>query len=1245
MYESMTSELNNKLSIAQTKASAEVSKGQQIGSAIQQLGDAVTKGMGYYAQATYNSEKYDRQKMLADGQENFYYDENGDINPNAVKDYSAWVDQNLDEWAASKGGMMKGLLGEYRQSFKDDAIKSFDENLILKIDAKNQLAAQQTWTNAISAFTDDDNDLSLFEMPEIYKTSYTNGEFVVTKEKIKIQNLYDTESDNLSPKQKRFNQLLNILYESQCLIKDQDTAKAFVDSKMEDIEKSIISDEMYKLIDDWTIKGVENPDGTRTFMSKYETAQAVKSLYLEGIDKPYTTGKFTGTEAYNYSQMADEFVNTIWTNQENLVSEKFQAEILPEMIAYQNNKIEFTEKDFDEIIGRHGIDPRFATKVKVPYQDTFRRNETMVDLREWFANGTPSDALYSEMKQYIAYDYENGEWIYDSDAGWGLMSGGIVSVDEEIYNASVKYGAKEKAAQELSDLGKSIQSASAKYDSSITEYVVASTSNYSRGTDATRGIVDVSNGALAIMEKEYTNISGNKFDYSNYLSEDPLAEIENYAIAHKTSYKKVVSDIKALAEKEGIDYYAAYSKVLSSDNEHMNNQMQFDLTRMKEEAISNSTINTVYGDVYLYQLSTPDGVSSGTVDEYINNVSHYYLNNDGFDKIVSDKKSLEMQKAYYNGDINEEGVPKDFNSTAYKNLQDEVIRESVQKDVTTRQQTIKSQIEDTQSAKVSNLCGFGFMKVLNMFGEKNPDGSPIDINQIRNSVLSSNQYTPEEKDTIIWMMGSDIALALLGSMGFTGVSSESKEVLGDVAQNSIDVYGDVKNWLESLDGPIAENCALSLMKFVKENEQRLGDDWTAWGRELSNYVSKAKEIASDYFVEMCVNTSGKIKNSVSAKNADTFSNDFLNDIALSGRDYNSDLNQKYGLSDLVTSWVNGDIALTGNLSEVTLFDRMADMDFDECVMTSMRIAAQLLGKDGQLYEGKNLNRVVAEMKEVMFDTNGKFKYGNAKAEAMAEDYGLITALASLIYNYADASKKLVGKVGKTDTYEYVGTIGYPTKINADGTIQTSRGASVSIGYKSDKSTEKVLTLVPKNAAAGSGGINIDDISFSLVEKLSRVASERAEDTDVFFDAYTRHMGSIYFAHESEFADEDYHLYGDGIDYKTYTWTEMCYAAQDAGQQIDMSDYHLTRDDDGKLQFDPAYYSSYFDEDKIPVLYSGVSINGLNLNYSFSLDANSTFNNTNPYDVSSSVPTKTMIETIADEMDKAFPVMPTYNFTM
>ena len=311
MYDSMVSELNNRLSVANVKAQSEVSKGQQIGNALTQLGDAVTKGMSYYAQSTFNNEKYDQQKILSNGEKDFYYDENGNINPNAVRDYTQWVDQRLDEWANSKGGLMKGLMNDYRQTIKDSAIKSFDENMILRMGAQNELIAQSTWSKAIEAFPDENVDLSIFDMPEIYRYTYKNGEFVIDKEKVAVQNLYDTESEDLTPQEKRFNQLLNILYESRCLVSDQDTAKAYVESKRDDIEMSLVENEIIRLANDWGTNGRRIGNETK-YYTPDELKDELKSYYLENNKRPYSDKNFTEKESLNMSAKIDDAVDTLY---------------------------------------------------------------------------------------------------------------------------------------------------------------------------------------------------------------------------------------------------------------------------------------------------------------------------------------------------------------------------------------------------------------------------------------------------------------------------------------------------------------------------------------------------------------------------------------------------------------------------------------------------------------------------------------------------------------------------------------------------------------------------------------------------------------------------------------------------------------------------------------------------------------------------------------------------------------------
>jgi hypothetical protein len=309
MYESMQRELNDKLNIARIQGQNEVQKGQQIGNAISALGDAVVQGMSVYAQSTINREKYDLKQKLIAGQTDYL---NVD-NENASQDYSKWAESQLDQWAGSHGSLVKGFFNESKQSLLDEARTSFDTQLVNRIDARNKLNALETWDEALKAYNEDPTNIDSYEMRDVYKTTFSDGGMRVTHEKVAIDNLYDTESDNLSDKQKSFNKLLNVLYESQCLVTDQDTAKAYVNSQIENIENQVIQNDIISQADEWSKGLVDEKGNTIRHFTKDELIEEMKSQYSTGFERPYTNGKFTASESASIGAFIEQQVGNAYT--------------------------------------------------------------------------------------------------------------------------------------------------------------------------------------------------------------------------------------------------------------------------------------------------------------------------------------------------------------------------------------------------------------------------------------------------------------------------------------------------------------------------------------------------------------------------------------------------------------------------------------------------------------------------------------------------------------------------------------------------------------------------------------------------------------------------------------------------------------------------------------------------------------------------------------------------------------------
>ena len=1414
--------------------------------------------------------------MLEKGLQNLADEYNNTDNPNAYQDFLDAREAYFNEYLGDKSAIYKGMFNQqFRSSYEDSSYKYFDEKFTTSLYNKNLTNATEIMNGSISAYASDGIDgLAKYNNTTIYKTVADENGIHVVEEEVNLNNLWDTDTDD--EKTNEFNTLLNIQYAAASLTMDMDKAKAYVTQNIPSIESELMKNEML----DYASKLIEDPD-----MSKEHVKNAVKSMYgPESEDEafryktPYTNRTMTASEVISYKSIADSSIDTMWAEKVEQESAKFYADVLPKVIEAQNDDIEMTEEVFDTILENNGIDLRFVDSIKKTYSDTFRRNETMQDLREWFKNGTPSDALTSEMKKYVDFDYEKGEWSYNSSAGWGLISGGVINLDQYIFNAELDaqqteyakselaeyermsiallddlfdyndeiegrykalltgdetdderiekreqarleyqkearqhlenatnlgvsssmadynisiykasltrkesaleeasvnsllseadeqvapyvqmskeyydfiYGypkagnryqeqydmrvnesmtdeeisevrqeieaeasenmitlrdgitsagrnlstendiissyanslkgrqsadassqalasklSKELSDDEKSQLGQQIIADEQVYDSMETEYVMATTSTYERYSTASLGINKAANGALAEMNSLYRQYYGADFDYKTFISEDPLALIEYYIQGTKKTYDDVVAEITSNAEKNGTTYYEEYLSLLGGIGDKTQNE--YDMTHLMMENVAS----------YLWTAGTPDGAQYNSPDEYINGMAHYYINNGYLDDMCSYKQGIEQKKAIYNGDIFKDGLPKDFSSTAWKNLQSENIKESVEKGIKDKTQKIAEMIQNRADAVTPHYAGFGVKGVLDQIGTPNPDGTPIDYTAIRNAVVSSNQYTSEEKQLVMWATGSDIAKMVLGIV----YGKQTSDVLGDTGMSNFtssggtDRYGDVVDWLDSLPAVIQDGATVELLKWVKNNENRFGNDYGTWTRELSNYVNYASEVASDWFVDMCTDASGQAISFASSK-GEQYSNDYKNVIKTAGRDFNSPVNTVYGLSDMFTRWVNGDIALTGNLNEVDLFSISEYTDDDERIKMSLNVAASILGQSGKMYDGKTIKAITDEMMKSMFyssgDTIGEFKEGNSVAEQNATEYGLITSLASLIYNESVAVSTIRSNWGDTETKNYESFIGTPQRVEGDGTIVTNRGARLSVGY--DENGKQTITLVPKDLKGGSGGMDISELSMDkIIVWLSNELSSRASKDETFRTAKGNYSRSkVNPTYDTMQNDESYMKSLGGRTpssdtYDRFYWQAMMIAGLHAGDNINLDGLHLVKDENGGIQLDPEYYGQYLTD--IPTLYSGISLNGADLRYDISLNSDATFKSKYPmttgyvdgnvilpviesaakslsgYEYNESQ-SKSKTGRAAELIDEAFPVMPTWNYTM
>lgn len=432
MYESMQSELSNKMSMAQVKGENAQQKANNIGIAVNALTEAVQTGMDIYGQSTINKEKYDLMQKLNDGQEQFL-----DVdNENASIDYTNWCNQVLDEYVQSKSPIMRNYFSQYKQGFLDKARETFDTQLANRIGTRNQLNAIETWNKAIKAYSNGE-DMSVFEMKDIYRTTFGEDGLKVVHDRVKIGNLYDTESEDLSDRQKSFNQLLNILYESQCLATDQDSAKMYVNSKIPEIEQSLMQNDIISMASEWAV-GLDMGDGNTRHFTEDELKEQIKSQYLEGYQKPYTGEKITSSESKSISDFVDAQVSEVYSkiysqNKMKLLTDAdgfFEAQLALDTpftsdILYgyleQSGMIECKRDENGNIIGVkswYGLDANMMAeceKIAKNNDRVFRADQIIMDSRNWGGDGILDITDFpSELKLIVTQDANGNYYVKDT---------------------------------------------------------------------------------------------------------------------------------------------------------------------------------------------------------------------------------------------------------------------------------------------------------------------------------------------------------------------------------------------------------------------------------------------------------------------------------------------------------------------------------------------------------------------------------------------------------------------------------------------------------------------------------------------------------------------------------------------------------------------------------------------------------------------------------------------------------------
>jgi len=458
MYESIKQGLNNSLSLANVQAQNAQRKGQQIGNMASQLGNIVDNGMSAYAQSKANNMQYDMKQELTLKQKDFL---NVD-NPNASKDYSDWVENTINERVEQEGGLAKGYLKEALSGIRDEVRADFDKQLIQKTDSMNKMTIEDTVDKAIKA-TSKGDDLNQYDRNYVYSTEYGENGLTVVRKKIDLPNPYDADSEELSDEEKRFNKLLNIVYHSYCGMTDQTSAKALVDSQLEQIEMKLIHEDALGLINDWGMNGRILDDGQKKYYTPEELKTEIKYMYREGNSKPYLRSGFSGRE-FDYEESeelakfidgkVDSFYNTVYATSQNtiafgmddywsLTKNRKGGEMPDSMYSSLAQKgLIVYDAENEKVVDHSKIEPSLwntidgiaTTNRHIKIADDWAMNPV-----DFSGDGavTIDDFLLAhkndrEAVKYLDYDQKTGQWFVPAKFGYQDMKGNVTFADSTL---------------------------------------------------------------------------------------------------------------------------------------------------------------------------------------------------------------------------------------------------------------------------------------------------------------------------------------------------------------------------------------------------------------------------------------------------------------------------------------------------------------------------------------------------------------------------------------------------------------------------------------------------------------------------------------------------------------------------------------------------------------------------------------------------------------------------------------------
>ena len=1253
MNEALRKGLNDRMEIANQKAQNTIDKGKNNAQLITQAFNGATEvaqqAIGTYAQSQMRKDAPTLRKGLRELADKY----SDPDNPNAYNDYLDARKNYIDDYLKDKNVLFKGMFSsQFRASFEDDAYEYFDEKITSTIAERNKMNATEAMQNALNSAMAGE-DLSIYDNTSVFKTTVDKDGIHVVSEEVKLKDAWDTSlptdtddalTNTNNEKKNNFNHLLNIYYANACTLMPTDKAKNWVNEQIPSIESDLIKGD---------IAYMSEQEVLRAGLSEQQAITNVQKMFGPITDNPedayatpYTGRKMSASEISSYREIAESYVKNAWANKQIENIALYNDKVLPALEEYEANGGYVTTDVFNDAINGAGIEDRFIKSITSQWNPILQTNDAMEGLKQWFEEGQPmSKELTAFQNQYV-YTDEHGDTKYTNDAGYLLSSGLKDKTAQMRHNAEVE-AKRGRQALALSIEGESYQSEAIGIQSSNIAYrrndgfTVGANMVIEKTIDSTLARLGEAGIDFSIVNNMYTDDP-----YQRGLTESQINRAKKYSEENNVPYVRALIELGLYNGQDAYDLgYDFISNLLSVETgENNKDNLEFatqdactkerynwrqdfakryqdyenrvdeyygnktsltDVERMDEEA-KRLGLDSANGNININQFFEEARNEDGSVST-VNTIS---INEDGKEVLIpttwSGKNHTEQEAIdrYHDTGLNFGSFESVEDANTYaENLHkfEEWKEDNKIGLVHYVASSPSSRGSSSSSSKITSVTTYGgvenilkwadgeinsatqyalypessvagvFTGLMNMFGTEDDNGHIIDMSDLR-MLAQSYMLTKEERDTINKMGAGELAKVL-----FEG--SRFKEIVSIINNNA---YSEKKAeqyliaTINFLDKNHANNDNIdSLMQTIsdeiKNGAQRdFYDDLMKHGSTLG-FTDGANSFNRD-FNELI---KGYANNRITQEDSTAKiigNNKFVEDIinkGLSGT-WSDQIPQSF-----LSLFANKDIANIWN-------------DEDKVIRACLEGAFYFTGNQTEFNANTDIKSFKNDCSQI-FDTDGDLKRTStalSKAEQLYENFeiaGELYAVAYALHKLNDPSLNL-GEVESISGNEF----------------KMSNGPTV------------VISTNPKGGfnlqVRNIDGVTFEDVntcaSNKMLEKYSTDKSNQLNNREDYYNASITASGRRYPKYV-------YSSSPDAVEEQKKAYRSLSMMGQEFSNNIDYSDNPKITDG----QFDKEWAKAWgFDEDKIPTLYNGWSMNGYRYNYRITTDANATYNWEPPKDI-------------------------------